>query len=181
MAKEKATPPRIVRSEAYLSHDLNYRYWLLRVWDDSLPVMANIGCNPSTADEKEDDPTIRKDMGFAQRLGFGGLLKLNVGAYRATDPKRWRNAANPWGEENTPEDLIDYLADFKVSRVVGCWEKCGGQMAHSRGLRIAALLKDEQFGGFWCFGRNADGTPRHTLMLPYSTKLEAWEGRNERT
>jgi hypothetical protein len=99
-------------SEAYLSDDRRYRYWLLRIWDDALPVMANIGANPSTADETVNDPTIRKDIGFATRLGFGGLLKLNVGGFRATKPKDWYNAADPFGPENSIAHLLEYLATF---------------------------------------------------------------------
>jgi hypothetical protein len=41
-----------MRSDAYLSDDRKYRYWLLRVWDDSLPINCTCGVNPSTADER---------------------------------------------------------------------------------------------------------------------------------
>lgn len=157
-----------MRSEAYFSDDRKYRYWLLRTWDDSLPIMANIGCNPSTADETVNDPTIRKDMGFAERLEFGGLLKLNVGAYRTTDPKRWLNAADPFGPKNTAEFLRDYLAQFRAECIVAAWGKCIGRFA-PKANRLVSNLPDVQ-----CFGRNHDGTPRHTLMLPYSSKLERY-------
>lgn len=162
MASNNSEP---VRTEAHFSPDRKFRYWLLRVWDEELPVMANIGCNPSTADETVNDPTIRKDMGFAKRLGFGGLLKLNVGAYRATDPKRWLQAADPFGAENSPIHLRDYLSRFQVERTVVAWGRCVGRFA-AKADRLVAGLPDLQ-----CFGRNPDGTPRHTLMLPYSTKL----------
>ncbi len=73
-----------MRTEAYLSPDRMYRYWLLRVWDDSLPINCICGVNPSKADERENDPTIRKDIGFSERQGFGGLLKVNISAFRST-------------------------------------------------------------------------------------------------
>ena len=111
------------RCDAYFSPDRKYRYWLLRVWDEALPIMGNIGNNPSTADERENDPTIRKDIGFATRLGFGGLLKLNAGAYRSTDPKKWLEAADPFGPENTAEHLKQYLAEFKTTLTAVTWGK----------------------------------------------------------
>lgn len=88
-----------MQTKAYLSECRQYRYWLTRIWNHALPMLAVIGVNPSTADEVENDPTIRKCMGFAERLGFGGLLMINVAAYRATDPKKCRDAADPIGEE----------------------------------------------------------------------------------
>jgi len=44
-----------MKTDAYLSQDRTFRYWLLRVWDDSLPVNCSCGVNPSTADEREND------------------------------------------------------------------------------------------------------------------------------
>ena len=131
--------------------------------------MGNIGCNPSTADETVDDPTIRKDMGFARRIGFGGVLKLNVGAFRATDPKVWMNTADPFGPENTILHLQQYLTDFDVKTTVAAWGKCIGRFAW-KGNQILKAIPS-----IHCFGKTADGTPRHTLMLPYTTKLEPWE------
>lgn len=158
----------MMRGDAYLSTDQKFRYWLIRVWDDSLPMMTNIGCNPSTADALLNDPTIRKDIGFATRLGFGGLLKLNVGAYRATDPRQWQKAFDPFGPENTVEHLRKYMTEFKANEVVVTWGKCIGKFS-GRADSIA-----RQLGDTWCLGRTSDGTPRHTLMLPYTTQLERY-------
>jgi hypothetical protein len=94
-----------VRTSAYFSPDRKYRYWLLRVWDDSKPILCVIGVNPSTADETLDDPTIRRVIGFAKRLGYGGALMLNVGAYRSTDPRKWLKALDPFGPENFVHNL----------------------------------------------------------------------------
>lgn len=73
-------------SGAIFSADRLYRYTLTRRWDGR-PMMAWIGLNPSTADETEDDPTIRRCTGFAKAWGYGGMVMLNLFAYRATDPK----------------------------------------------------------------------------------------------
>ncbi|MGE3889429.1 MAG: DUF1643 domain-containing protein, partial [Vicinamibacterales bacterium] len=52
---------------AVLSADGRYRYRLWRLWDDCAPVMTWVLLNPSTADANEDDPTLRKCIGFARR------------------------------------------------------------------------------------------------------------------
>ena len=155
-----------MKTDAYFSPDRIYRYWLVRIWNDALPLFCTFGVNPSTADERTDDATIRKDMGFAARLGFGGVLKLNVGAFRATDPREWRKAADPIGPENTLGHLKSYLAQFRPKKTVACWGR-NGNYAKDQCARIAREIVP-----LYCFGRNPDGTPRHTLMLPYSTQLE---------
>ena len=54
-----------------------YRYWLARIWDHSLGLACIIGQNPSKADAKVDDPTITRETGFVERLGYGGFIKYN--------------------------------------------------------------------------------------------------------
>ncbi len=71
-----------------------------RIWDRSLPLHQG-GLNPSRASDLPppdgDDPTIRKDMGFA-RWGFGGVVKWNLFALMLTDPRDLIAAADPVGE-----------------------------------------------------------------------------------
>jgi uncharacterized protein DUF1643 len=57
-------------------------------------MLCVIELNSSTADAVQDDPTLRKVIGFAIELGFGGALMLNVGAYRATDPQATSTLSN---------------------------------------------------------------------------------------
>ena len=156
----------MIKSDAYLSPDRKYRYWLLRVWDERLPLCAFIGVNPSTADEKANDQTITKEIGFASRLGFGGFLKMNVGAYRETNPRKWRKVFDPIGPENTAAHLVEYAQRFGVSKTIAVWGKNGNYFIG----RCEAIR--EAFPELCCFGRNGEGTPRHPLMLPYSTPLE---------
>src|SRR5947209_3183504 len=100
-------------SDAYISPDGQYRYWLIRKWDKLLPVIAVIGVNPSTADATANDATIRKDIGFARRLGYGGVLKLNVAAFRARDPKVCKAASDPIGPHNSVQHIYEYVECFK--------------------------------------------------------------------
>ncbi len=56
-----------MQKDATLSEDRRYRYRLTREWDQEKPKVLFIGLNPSTADEIEDDATIRRCIGFAKR------------------------------------------------------------------------------------------------------------------
>lgn len=89
-----------VVSEATISACGKYRYKLSRVWDKNLPKVLFIMLNPSTADAKEDDPTIRRCIGFAKSWGYGGIMVGNLFAYRSTDPKQLLSVENPVGDDN---------------------------------------------------------------------------------
>ncbi len=88
---------------AVISDDQKYRYLLHR---DIQPLaserkaMVFVMLNPSTADATEDDPTIRRCIGFAKREDATDLYVLNLYAYRATDPEELKQAPDPVGPEN---------------------------------------------------------------------------------
>ena len=81
-------------------------------------MIAFIGLNPSTADEINDDPTIRRCIGFARRWGFGGMYMLNVFAYRSTNPRELRAATDPVGPRN---DAALLTTSRRCDMVVACW------------------------------------------------------------
>lgn len=80
-----------------------WRYMLWRRWDPSQDACVFIGLNPSTADETNDDPTIRRCIRYARDWGCGSLWMLNIFAYRATDPNEMKaqgiNAVGPRNNE----------------------------------------------------------------------------------
>lgn len=160
----------MMRREAAFSSDGRYRYWLLRVWNVDLPVVTIFGVNPSVAGAEKDDPTIRKDTGFAARHDYGGLLKLNLAAFVATDPRACRKALDPFGPENSVMFMSKTMSRFRSTDVWFCWGRNGWAFAEqAKQVALAFPLAK-------CFGKNPDGTPRHTLMLPYATPLEPYWG-----
>lgn len=77
-----------------------YRYYLFRAWDMSKPLFVFIGMNPSKADERFDDPTVRRCINFARREGAGRFIRLNVYGYRSTDASAIRKVVDPNGPDN---------------------------------------------------------------------------------
>ena len=64
-----------MKTNAIFSECRKYRYALCRIWDDSKPYAMFIGLNPSTADETEDDPTIRRCINYAKDWDRQEILK----------------------------------------------------------------------------------------------------------
>lgn len=163
------------QSGAIFSECEKYRYTLWRQWDvlEKEPVfMAFIGLNPSTADENEDDPTIRRCISFAKLEGYQGLYMLNLFAYRATDPRVMKMADDPVGKENS--FFIGMYAE-EAGKAVACWGADGS--FKSRDLIVANIrrlqpAKTRNLGDIlWSFGTTKDGHPRHPLYLPSDAPL----------
>ena len=81
---------------AILSSCGTYRYTLDRDWDKG-PRALFIMLNPSTADDKVDDPTIRRCISFAKREGCGGLRVINLYSARTPSPKELAKMSHPHG------------------------------------------------------------------------------------
>ena len=115
--------------------------------------------NPSTADEQRDDPTIRRCIGFARDWGYGGLEVVNLFAFRATDPRELRHAADPVGPQN---DHHLALAARRATLVVAAW----GANADARRARRAMQVLSGQRRSLAHLGFTRSRQPRHPLYLP---------------
>ena len=56
--------------------------------------------NPSSADESDNDPTIRLCIAFAKSWGFGGIEVCNIFGYRSSTPVALLRAPDPVGTFN---------------------------------------------------------------------------------
>lgn len=153
-----------MRTNAILSEDRKYRYVLLREWDSQLPKIMFIGLNPSTADENQDDPTIRRCIAFAKSFDYGGFYMLNLFAYRSTSPSKLREVDDPIGEDND-NFLLDYIS--KVDQVVACWGNHGSYKGRSLEIR-------NKLSALFCFGANKTGEPKHPLYVKSDVKLKEY-------
>lgn len=139
-----------------------YRYLLWRVWRPGDKLVAFIGLNPSTADETANDPTVRRCIGFAERWGYGGLVMLNLFAFRATDPKVMKAEPEPVGPEN---DQAIWNAAMAVDQVIAAWGTHGEHQGRDKRVR-------GQLQNLYCLGTTKDGHPRHPLYLPNDAERE---------
>jgi hypothetical protein len=57
---------------------------------------AWIGLNPSIADERQLDPTLRRILGFTKQLGLQRFVMLNLFALVSTDPQVMQARGSDW-------------------------------------------------------------------------------------
>jgi hypothetical protein len=107
----------IIKS-AEISKCGKYRYQLSRIWDNDKSKIMFIMLNPSTADDTNDDPTIKRCINFTKEWNYGGLYVCNLFAFRATNPKDLLTLENPFGDENI-EFIKQYTAEVEV--IVCAW------------------------------------------------------------
>jgi hypothetical protein len=169
------------RSDADLAFQTGgYRYYLyLKLADCGAGQATFIMLNPSTADQHDDDPTIRRCVGFCRRWGYGELHVVNVFALRATHPQDLTKAPDPVGPLNLDWiiKVVDWTADPRNcgprGKVVCAWVAQGSYRDQDRIVWEAiqglcaplalALTRQRQ--------------PRHPLYVPYATRLDRYAGR----
>jgi len=175
-----------------------YRYSLWREWrgtpnarwdwwtnDDGTPVVDGAGAqlgepqtatfvmlNPSTADGKTDDPTIRRCVAFARSWGYDRMVAVNLFAYRATSPRdllKLTHKDNPVGTNN------QYAIERETSEpgvVVCAWGAHGGHLGQDE--TALGWISAQTF----CLGRTKDGHPRHPLYVAGTAELTSFRGRH---
>ena len=162
--------------DVYEIDELNqYRFVLGSI---STKTLCVFGINPSTADDKTPDHTIRKVMGFAERNGYASFVMFNLYPKRATYPHDLPDLA----DEIVMRKNIEIISKI-VSQVVEQQKRCDVLLAWGnsfylrdylgaclkeiyvslnkhpiRWLRIGELLKS--------------GQPRHPSRPSYELKFE---------
>jgi len=140
-----------------------------------------MGLNPSLADGEKDDPTIRREMGFAYDWGYGGILKLNLFGVITTNPKGLVRCSDPVGEQNQiywareigrarvqGEKLMRTTHYQYTPNVLCAWGALGGHLGQDK----TALGWLDAFGvNLLCLGTTKERFPKHPLYLPKNTQL----------
>lgn len=152
-----------MRADASISPCGRYRYWLTREWEAGCFKLPIIMLNPSTADASNDDRTIGRCVEFARREGFGGIVVMNLFAFRATSPDAMKSADDPFGPKCARhlDKLMTYSVEFDVP-ILAAWGAHGGY--RDRAAQIMASAKG--FGArLVSLGITKDGHPRHPLYV----------------
>lgn len=153
-------------NSAIISDCGKYRYMLTRWWSADMEGKAAvfIMLNPSTADASNDDPTIRRCIGFAKTWGCASLSVVNLFGLRATNPAELLNAGDPVGPMN---DSYISKAVAGDTIVVCAWG--AHRMAQARADYVLSLLRANSVSPM-CLKLTKGGDPAHPLYLPKDLK-----------
>ncbi|WP_367139253.1 DUF1643 domain-containing protein [Saccharothrix sp. HUAS TT1] len=146
-----------VERDAVLSECGSYRFELTRVWSPALALLHWLMLNPSTADKRRDDATVRRCVKYAMRWGFGGIVIRNLFALRATSPAVLRTHHDPVGAGN--DGWI--VTDPQRVMTIAAWGVNGTYLGRDRVVR--RQLADAGIR-LWHLGLNAGGQPAHPLQ-----------------
>lgn len=164
-------PDLLTKSSAIISECGLYRYQLTRTWDIGKPAVF-VMLNPSTADANEDDATIRRCIGFAKKWNCGGLIVVNLFAFRATKPVELLSAADPEG----PDNLKHVFNATQDSQFIVCaWGAYNSLNGQDKKI-VACIGRTINNPHLMCLGTTKAGHPRHPLYLPKDAKLQLYEG-----
>ena len=159
-------------NQGYIDAPLTCRYLLEKKGKKKLIVL---GLNPSTANSKVPDSTMKKVMHYAEQESFDSFAMVNVYPQRATNPEDLKN----FNEELHRKNLT------KIEAVVSQIEKpvvllaFGGNIMKIKFLSscfidIYKLLK--KYNPSWkCLDIGATGIPKHPLYLKNSLRMKDFD------
>lgn len=147
---------------AVISDCGTWRYRLGRRWADG-PTLCWVMLNPSTADALEDDPTIRRCIGFARRDGYGAIDVINMCAYRATKPEALLGL--DYQTRTGPHNRVHWTqATSAADRIVAAWGAWPD--AHPSIERTPFYADSDKVV---CLGTTKSGAPKHPLYVKGDT------------
>ena len=132
------------------------RYQLWRIWDNEKPLILFILLNPSNADDKNDDNTVKKLIGFTKKFEFGGFYLGNLYSLITTNP--------------SPSKFINNEAR-NIKHIQIMKKKCKKIIIGWGNLGTYPNWLLDNIGETMCLGINKNGTPKHPLYLSYKTHL----------
>lgn len=165
----KPKPSPIIRS-ASLSACGQYRLDLTRTWRAG-PHVCWCGLNPSDADHRVDDPTVKRWTHFTESWGYGGFVAVNLYPFRTPDPdacKRWSdwlNSGPDWGVRDTiwyNMDIVEREAK-RADLFVACWGAGTWDDEYVEQVCETVTTGQEPWPDIYCLGTTMHGDPIHPM------------------
>jgi hypothetical protein len=139
---------------AEFSECRKYRYALWRIWDTEKPLVMFVGLNPSTANEKDNDPTIKSVERISRNNGYGGFYMMNCFSFVSTNPADLQLESNNWINDFW---LKKVASDCKT--IVFAWGNFDVVVKSGRYFELLDMFGEEAM----TLKQNKNGSPKHPL------------------
>jgi hypothetical protein len=163
MTRPAQPAPIIVRS-ARLSPCGRFRWTLTRKWGNGESICW-VMLNPSRADHRRDDPTIRRAMQFTRAWGFDGFTVVNLYPFRSPYPADCRR----WAGTRTVQRALRRNAKIvaretmNAAVVVAAWGVSAWDSDWIDAVVAAIIANGNPVRGIYCLGTTKAGHPKHPL------------------
>jgi hypothetical protein len=163
--------------DAIFSEDGTRRYRLTRSFE--LPLgqksRGNLGwamLNPSKAGKVDDDPTIRKCVGFAKRWGFSEITVVNLIPIVCTDPYN----LPPWNGLFMDNEPYVQVALAQCDLFIVAWGAVPQNLARTVAWaeHVYRFRRMAEHNILHCIGRTKNGSPFHPSRIGYVDAPERW-------
>jgi hypothetical protein len=159
-----------MKKSANISVCQTYRWTLTRRWGEGEQVCW-VMLNPSTADGRQDDPTIRRIIHFTRSWGFDGLAVVNLYPFRSPKPEECRQWANK--EKNDPDrrvrDVLQRNAALvaeeakRAEKVVAAWGAAAWDPDWIESVVERITRSEAPWPNIYCLGVTETGAPKHPM------------------
>ena len=172
--KKKAFYENGIHSSVEYSDCFSYRYSLTRCWNIKNPRLMLVLFNPSTANEKFDDPTTTRCIKRSALLGFGSIKICNLFSIISRSPKFVLSSTKPIGiyTDSVIEDSCRWLKQGPSNPILICgWGSNG--VFRDRANEVKEILS-QHVSELYCLGITKNCQPRHPLYIRYTEKVRKW-------
>lgn len=146
------------------------RRLLMRKWGPG-PRALVIGCNPSDADAKKDDPTSRWWNDWFHLYGFGRYDAANLYPFCTSSPAECRQRADwaingpAWDDRDDLFANLDMLVMLakRADHVFVCWGAIAWDSDWIEHVVEAIQTGVAPYPDLWCWGKTKSGAPMHPM------------------
>jgi hypothetical protein len=170
-----------------ITNRMEYKIDIYRNSDDNLlryalgmkgsnPLLV-IGLNPSTADEKSPDKTIRRVMGMAEGARKDGFIMINLYPLRATLPNDLPAERNSEYHQANLEHIEAILNGYEeIDVLIACGRNIGMRPYLKDCLKDIAGIVNKRKAAWYKTGPfTQGGHPRHPLYVSYAQGLTPFD------
>lgn len=127
-----------------------------------------VGLNPSTADDKKPDRTIKRVMRFAKDNGFDSFVMLNLYPQRATKPTDLDKQIDLQILNENIEEILNIISEIPNPTILAAWSATISVRGYFKDCiqKLSEATKDKNINWRKIGETTKEGHPRHPLYAP---------------